>query len=80
MGTRRQKIQGKLAFTVKKRGEAPTLTDEGTEVSVAKRTPERPAPTKQLNQPNRRVRTRMHGGVTGKAREGLPMSIVLKLG
>ena len=28
-----------------------------------------------LNQPNRRVRTRTHGGVTGKAREGLPMSI-----
>ena len=24
---------------------------------------------------NRRVRTRTHGGVTGKAREGLPMSI-----
>ena len=24
---------------------------------------------------NRRVRTRMHGGVTGTAREGLPMSI-----
>ena len=28
-----------------------------------------------LNRPNRRVRARMHGGVTGKAREGLPMSI-----
>ena len=25
---------------------------------------------------NRRVRTRTHGGVTGKAREGLPMSIL----
>lgn len=25
--------------------------------------------------PNRRVRTRTHGGATGKAREGLPMSI-----
>jgi RNA-directed DNA polymerase len=42
MGTRRQKIQGKLAFTVEGRDEAPTLTDEGTEVSMAKRTPERP--------------------------------------
>lgn len=30
-----------------------------------------------LNQPNRRVRTRSHGGVTGKAREGIPMSIAL---
>ena len=28
-----------------------------------------------LNQPNRRVRTRTHGGVTGTAREGLPMSM-----
>ena len=27
------------------------------------------------NQPNRRVRTRTHGGVTGTACEGLPMSI-----
>ena len=29
-----------------------------------------------FDQPNRRVRTRTHGGVTGTAREGLPMSIV----
>ena len=29
----------------------------------------------RLTQPNRRVRTRTHGGVTGTAREGLPMSI-----
>ena len=28
-----------------------------------------------LNSPNRRVRTRMHGGVTGKAGDSLPMSI-----
>ncbi len=28
-----------------------------------------------LNQPNRRVRTRTHGGVTGKASDSLPMSI-----
>ena len=32
-------------------------------------------PDRLLNQPNRRVRTRTHGGVTGKAREGSPMSI-----
>ena len=30
---------------------------------------------KPHNPPNRRVRTRTHGGVTGKACEGLPMSI-----
>ena len=35
----------------------------------------RPQTNPVHNQPNRRVRTRMHGGVTGKAREGLPMSI-----
>ena len=29
-----------------------------------------------LNQPNRRVRTRTHGGMTGKAREVLPMLII----
>ena len=29
----------------------------------------------RLNSPNRRVRTRMHGGVTGKASDSLPMSI-----
>ena len=33
-------------------------------------------PGRTLNQPNRRVRTRTHGGVTGKAREGSPMSIL----
>ena len=32
-------------------------------------------PLDQLNPPNRRVRTRTHGGVTGKAGDGLPMSI-----
>jgi len=32
-----------------------------------------------LNQPNRRVRTRTHGGVTGKAGDRLPMSIISRL-
>jgi RNA-directed DNA polymerase len=32
-------------------------------------------PLDPLNQPNRRVRTRTHGGVTGKAGDSLPMSI-----
>jgi hypothetical protein len=30
-----------------------------------------------FNSPNRRVRTRTHGGVTGKAGDSLPMSIML---
>jgi len=34
------------------------------------------APARQINQPNRRVRTRTHGGVTGTAREGLPLSMI----
>ena len=34
-------------------------------------------PLLRLTLPNRRVRTRTHGGVTGKAREGLPMSSML---
>ncbi len=33
------------------------------------------ASNRPLNPPTRRVRTRTHGGVTGKACEGLPMSI-----
>jgi hypothetical protein len=31
-----------------------------------------------LSSPNRRMRTRMSGGVTGNSREGLPMSIVAR--
>jgi hypothetical protein len=31
--------------------------------------------TRRLILPNRRVRTRTHGGVTGKASDRLPMSI-----
>ena len=31
--------------------------------------------TQDITNLNRRVRTRTHGGVTGKTREGLPMSI-----
>jgi len=34
-------------------------------------------PKLTLNRPNRRVRTRTHGGVTGTAGDRLPMSILL---
>src|SRR5450759_768741 len=34
---------------------------------------------KRLTSPNRRVRTRMHGGVTGEAGDRPPMSIVRRL-
>ena len=83
MGTKRQKNQLELAFLDDPRGEAPRVCEEGTEVSMARQDDERPAGTEDLTLSsascstslNRRVRTRTHGGVTGKAREGLPMSI-----
>ena len=82
MDDMRQQTQYCLAFEAKSRGEAPRVGGEGTESSIAKCETESPASHEQwlllmglLNQPNRRVRTRTHGGVTGKAREGLPMSM-----
>src|ERR1700722_11388633 len=38
-----------------------------------------PGASPPLIPPNRRVRTRTHGGVTGKACESLPMSILIPL-
>ncbi len=84
MGTKRQKIQLELAFMAEGRGEAPMAADKGTETSKAKRKTRRPSVTwscfigKTVNSLTSRtavVRTRMPGGVTGKAREGIPMSI-----
>ena len=76
MDDKRPKIQRELAFTAEPRGEAPKTTGGGTESSPAKHPPESLASIgRPSSQPNRRVRTRTHGGVTGKAREGLPMSI-----
>ncbi len=64
------------------RGEAPMAADKGTEASKAKRKPEDPAfpvllgkTGNSLTSRTAVVRIRMPGGVTGKAREGIPMSI-----
>ncbi len=43
MDAKRRKIQLELAFMAEGRGEAPMAADKGTEVSMAKRTPEDPA-------------------------------------
>jgi hypothetical protein len=68
MDDKRQKIQAKLALTTKSRGEAPKLRREGTESVMAERATESLAEGQfslPLNLPNRRVRTRTHGGVGG---------------
>ena len=63
MGEKRQKNQLELAFTAERKGEARTPDRKGTESSMARYESERLA--ERLNPPNRRVRTRMHGGVGG---------------
>jgi len=81
MGAKRQKIQLELAFMAEGRGEAPMAADKGAEASRAKRSSEDPAlpvfgkTGNSLTSRTAVVRTRMPGGVTGKAREGIPMSI-----
>ena len=85
MGAKRRKIQLELAFMAEGRGEAPMAADKGPEASKAKRKPEDPAlpgpffigrTGNSLTSRTAVVRTRMPGGVTGKAREGIPMSIM----
>ena len=75
----RRKIQGDLAFEAKLEGEARGRVEGRAEATVTGRGTESPAESplwvRPHNSPNRRVRTRTHGGVTGKAREGLPMSM-----
>ena len=88
--TRRQKQQQySLVFGPVRKGEAPTPVAGEAEALPAGRPPESPESTERLmpsacrglplrvrlNPPTRRVRTRTPGGVTGTAREGLPMSI-----
>ena len=63
--------QYSLVFGPVRRGEAPTPATGEAEALPAGRLSE-----SRLNPPNRRVRTRTPGGVTGKARKGLPMSIL----
>jgi hypothetical protein len=72
MGRKRQKNQLLLAFMAEDRDEFPRAA-EGTEPPVAKRNSE--SPTQRLTSRTAVVRTRTPGGVTGTAREGLPMSM-----
>jgi RNA-directed DNA polymerase len=82
MDDRRQKIQYELAFPVKSRGEAPTVSREGTESSMAERVAESPASTERLmeevcernnlRKALRRVKANKGGpGVDGMTVEGL---------
>ena len=82
MSEKRQKNQLLLAFTEKGRSEAPKASQEGTESRTAKCATERPASPEQLmeevgfldssmalrNPLNRRMRTRLYGGVGGASR------------
>jgi hypothetical protein len=69
MDDKRQKIQVALALETESRGEALKLRREGTESATAERDTESLAEGSMfhlpLNLPNRRVRTRTHGGVGG---------------
>jgi len=74
-----KKIQLELAFMKEIRGEAPDAPAKGAELPMANqslsdfrywRLDE------HRTKPNRRIRTRMYGGVAGKAREGFPMPII----
>ena len=85
MSDKRLNDQLILAFPTGDRGEALRTDEEVTESLAANRLVERPARGDQRresstgspshNPPNRRIRIRMYGGVTGKVREDLPMSI-----
>ena len=80
-GVKRQKSQLELAFTPTGSGEASTHGEEGTETPRAAQVCRGLAstggsslwrPGRLLNQPNRRVRTRTHGGVGGAGAVRLP--------
>jgi RNA-directed DNA polymerase len=83
MGTKRQKNQLELAFMAEGRGEAPMAANKGTEVSMAKRTPEDPALTvllmeqicqrENLRKALQRVRqNKGSGGIDGMTVKKLP--------
>src|SRR3990170_5492081 len=78
MDDRRQKIQLELALVAELKGEARRLGNVGTESATAERETESLAEDcmlhRPLNLPNRRVRTRTHGGVGGVEPRGLPLS------
>ena len=62
---KRQKIPAELAFPEESRGEAPMATAEGPNHRRRSVHPSARRHVLTLNQPNRRVRTRTHGGVGG---------------
>ncbi len=77
MDDERQKTQVELALATESTGEAQTLERGGTESPPAKHETESLAEGQfhqPLNLPNRRVRTRTHGGVGGVEPRGLPLS------
>ena len=79
----RSQYQMSLDFDLRREGEALNALGQRAETVIAECKSESPTDTEQLltmfgntlNQPNRRMQPSMSGGVTGKAREGLPMSI-----
>ena len=85
MSDKRLNIQVTLAFLTEDMGEALRADEEVSNRS--RRTAQSKARrevtsceksllvSRSLNPPNRRIRTRMYGGVTGKAGDRLPMSI-----
>ena len=81
MRTKRQNIQLELALEPEAKGEARSAGGRGTEARMAFADSERrrlgglcPMPSGRLNPSNRRVRTRMHGGVGGVEPRGSPLS------
>ena len=62
---KRQKTQEALAFAEESRGEAPTAAEEGPNHQRRSAYLKTRCRQLTLNQPNRRVRTRTHGGVGG---------------
>ena len=85
MSDKRLNNQLTLAFPTEDRGEALRAVEGSVESLAADRPVESPGMGDQLrevctggqslNPPNRRIRTRTYGGVTGKAGDRLPMSI-----
>jgi hypothetical protein len=69
-----------LAFGAAGKGEARTAPLKGTEAETTESTSEPLARTQNklftLNPVNRRIRTRMYGGVGGESRETPPIPIV----
>ena len=78
MNERRSDNQMRLAFAEDSAGEARPLAAQEIEASTAAGETERPVKSvihdRTHNQPNRRVRTRTHGGVGGVGPQGPPLS------